>query len=88
MKIRDGFILRTIADTHIVVPVADRVIEFKGMITLNDVSVEIWNFLQIDRSYDDVLEYMLSIYEIDRETAANDLNELLDQMVNGGVLEK
>jgi len=88
MKIRDGFILRTIADTHIVVPVADRVIEFKGMITLNDVSVEIWNFLQIDRSYDDVLEYMLSIYEIDRETATNDLNELLDQMENGGVLEK
>jgi len=88
MKIKDGFILRTIADTHIVVPVADRVIEFKGMITLNEVSVEVWNFLQTDKSYDDILDYMLSIYEIDRETAANDLNELLDQMENGGVLEK
>ena len=88
MKIRDGFILRTIADTHIVVPVADRVIEFKGMITLNEVSAGVWNFLQTDRSYDDVLEYILSIYEIDRETATNDLNELLDQMENGGVLEK
>ena len=88
MKIRDGFILRTIADTHIVVPVAERVIEFKGMITLNEVSVGIWNFLQIDRSYDDVLEYMLSIYKIDRDTATNDLNELLDQMESGGVFEK
>jgi len=88
MKIKDGFILRTIADTHIVVPVADRVIDFKGMITLNEVSSNLWEFMQIDRSYDDVLDYMLSIYEIDRETATNDLNELLDQMENGGVLEK
>ena len=88
MKIRDGFILRTIADTNIVVPVADRVIDFKGMITLNEVSAKLWEFMQTDRSYDEVLDYMLSTYEIDRETATNDLNELLDQMENGGVLEK
>ena len=88
MKIKEGYILRTIADTHIVVPVAERVIDFKGMITLNDVSAMLWDFMQVDRGYDDILEHILSTYEIDRETAANDLDELLDQMESGGVLER
>jgi len=88
MKIKEGFILRTIADTHIVVPIAERVIEFKGMMTLNEVSAKVWGFLQTDRSYDDILEYILSIFEVDRETAANDLQELLDRMESSGVLEK
>jgi len=88
MRIKEGFILRTIVDTHIVVPVAERVIEFKGMITLNDVSEKVWDFLQTERSYDDILEYILSIYDIDKDTAAKDLNELLDLMENSGVLDK
>jgi len=88
MKIKDGFILRTIADTHIVVPIAERVIDFSGMITLNDVSFKIWNYLQNDRSYDDVLEYMLSVFDIDKKTASDDLNELLARMEDSGVLEK
>ena len=88
MKIKEGFILRTIADTHIVVPIAERVIDFSGMITLNDVSFKIWNYLQNDRSYDDVLEYMLSVFDIDKKTASDDLNELLARMEDSGVLEK
>ena len=86
MKIKEGFLLRTIADTHIVIPVAEKVIEFQGMMTLNEVTATIWEFLQSDRSFDDILEYMLSVYEIDRETADSDLRELLEQMESLGVL--
>ena len=37
MKIKDGFILRTVADSCIVVPVGERSIDFSGVITLNEV---------------------------------------------------
>ena len=86
MKIKDGYLLRTIADTHIVVPVAERVIEFKGMMILNDVSANIWEFMADDREYDDILAFILSTYEVDRETAQKDLDALLKRMEESGVL--
>ena len=88
MKIKDGYLLRTIADTHIVVPVAERVIEFKGLMTLNEVSAAIWEFMQTDREYQEILDYILSEFEVEKETAAEDLDKLLEQMEKSGVLEK
>jgi len=88
MKIKDGFLLRTIAGTHIVVPVEDRVIEFKGMMVLNDISAKIWGFMDVDREYDDIVDFVLSEYETDSETVKKDLDALLQKMENSGVLVK
>jgi hypothetical protein len=87
MRIKKGYLLRTIADTNIVVPVSERVIEFKGMITLNDVSANLWRFLEEEREYDEIVDFMVSEYEIDRETAGKDLDVLLAHMESSGVLE-
>ena len=87
MKIKDGFLLRTIADTHIVVPVAERVIEFKGMVILNDVSAHIWRFLETERERSDVADYLVASYGIDKATAEKDSEMLLKQMEEGGFLD-
>lgn len=79
--------LRTIADTNIVVPVAERVIDFKGMITLNDVSANIWRYLEEEHGYDEVIDFMVSEYNIDKETADQDLKVLLKNMEENGVLD-
>ena len=88
MKIKDGFVLRTIAGTTIVVPVGERVSDFNDMLTLNDISVKIWEYLHEDRTFDELLDYITSVYDIDEEHAANDLKNLLTKMVSCGVLEK
>jgi hypothetical protein len=87
MKIKDNYILRLIADTHVVIPVAERVIEFKGMMVLNDISADIWEFMKEHRSRDEILEHVLDRYETDRETAEADLTALLSRMETSGVLE-
>ena len=88
MKIKDGYLLRKIADTNIVVPVAERVIDFKGMILLNDVSACIWEFLSEDREYADIIDHVVSIYDVGRDTAGRDLDVFINQMETGGVLIK
>jgi len=88
MKIKDGYILRSIADANIVVPIGDRIIEFNGMMTLSDISAKVWEYLQEDRTFDELLAYILSIYDIDEETARGDLKKLIEQMDSSGVLEK
>lgn len=86
MRIKDGFLLRTIAGTNIVVPIAETVIDFKGMMILNDVSAKIWKFIEVDREYGEIVDFMLSTYEVDYETVKNDIDILLKKMEDNGVL--
>ena len=88
MKIKDGFILRNIADTYMAVPVAQRVIDFKGIITLNAISASIWEFLKDEKEYSEILDFITSSYEVDEETAKKDLDEFIIEMKKGGVLDE
>ena len=88
MKIKDGYVLRSIADTNIVVPIGDRISEFNGIITLNDISSKIWEHMQEDRTFDELLAYILSIYDVEEETAKGDLKNLIERMESSGVIEQ
>lgn len=88
MKVKDGFILREIAGTNVIIPVGERVVDFKGMLMPNDTGYFIWKKL-IDRiTYDALLTDILQEYEIDETTARTDLDEFLSEMRNSGALEE
>jgi hypothetical protein len=88
MKIKEGFLLREIAECYIVVPVGSRVIDFKGLMTLNNSGYFIWNHLIEENTYDNLLDSILQEYEVDEETAKKDLDEFLDKAWESGVLEE
>ena len=88
MKIKSGFLLRKIAGTHVVVPIGERVIEFKGMMTLNDHGLFVWDMLQNECSFDEILSSILDDYDIDEETAKADLEEFLALVRKNGALEE
>ena len=48
MKLKDGFILRTVADTHIVVAVGKNSESFNKMIKLNDSTIRVLRLNDID----------------------------------------
>lgn len=87
MRIKEGFLLREIADCYIVVPVGSRVIDFKGLMTLNNSGYFIWNQLIEENTYNNLLDSILQEYEVDEETAKKDLDEFLDKARESGVLE-
>ena len=87
MKIKEGFILREVAGSNIVVPVGDRCASFNGMITLNDTGAFLWSQLSTDKTEDELLGAMLSEYDVSENVARNDIsafvanlkkNELID----------
>lgn len=80
--------MRNIADTHIVVPTGERVIEFKGMMTLNDSGRFIWDCMTQDITYDRLLGVVLQEYQIDEEKAREDLDEFLKSAREAGVLDE
>jgi hypothetical protein len=88
MRIKEGYLVREIADCHIVVPVGERVIEFKGIMTLNDTGNFIWQCLAEDISYNQLLACILEEYEVDEATAKTDLGVFLQHARDSGVLEE
>lgn len=80
MKIKDGFMLREIAGQWLVVPLGQRVVEFNGMLTLSESGAIIWKEIEAGGSVDNIIQRILSEYDIDEETARTDVNEFLNMM--------
>ena len=80
MKTKPGFVLRTIADEYMLMPVNDKITIFNGTILLNNVSAFIWEQLQKPVSKEDLLSVLLEKYDIDEASAAEDLDAVLEQL--------
>lgn len=86
MRIKDTFILRNIAGNNIVLPVGASSESFSGMMTLNESGEFLWNALQKDISMDDLVNAMLSEYNVSAEQAKKDAEEFVESLRSAGVL--
>lgn len=87
MKIKEGFVLRKIADEYIVMPTGSNIAKFDGAVALNDVSAFLFEQLQNPVSKEDLLVALLNEYEVDKETAAKDIDALISKFEEMGIIE-
>ena len=87
MKIKKGFVLRNTAGEYVVMPTGQNITEFDGTIVLNEVAAFVWSKMAEPVTRNELVEYILSEYEIDRATAERDLDALIDRLNSYGVLE-
>lgn len=87
MKIKDGFMLRQIAGSWVVVPLEQRVVEFNGLMTLNESGAMLWKLLETGAEIDDLVKAITNEYAIDENTAKKDIKELLDNLEVKGLIE-
>ena len=88
MKARDGFILRNIAGEYMLMPAGAMVGTFRGTVLMNELSAFLWEKLQEPRTRRDLLSEILVQYSIDEDTAAADLDAVLADMKQMGIIEK
>lgn len=88
MKIKDGFILRQVAGSYIVIGVGGDSVDFNGMITVNETGAFLWEKLAGGISREDLLRAMLDEYEVDEATAKEDIAEFLKLLEDGKLLEE
>lgn len=88
MKINKEFILREIAGDHIIVPVGKTVLEFNGLVVVNEVGASLWNMLQREVTIDELVQGILSEYDVEENIARQDICEFIDKLVANGILEK
>lgn len=88
MKVNKNFVVRQIADEYIIVPIGEAVINFNGMVTVNEVGKFIWQQLYDDLAQDELLQRIIQEYDIDEQTASEDMKEFLDKLKQGGLLQQ
>ena len=88
MKVKDGFVLRNIADEYILMPVGDNIRNFNGTLLMNEVSAFIWEKLQNPMSSSDLLTAILEEFDVDEATASADLDTILAELENYKVIQK
>ena len=86
MKIKDGFMMKSIAGTDVVVPTGSNTVSFGSVITLNETGVFLWQKLQEEITQEQLVSAMLEEYNIDEATAKNDVAEFIIKLQEVGLL--
>ena len=80
MRVSDQFILRTIADEHLLIPVGQAAMHIKGLIALAESGALLYNRLKDGCSRDDLVVMLTEEYDVSAEEAGRDTDAFLDQM--------
>ena len=85
MKLKDGFILRTVAGQTVVLPTGDE-LDLNMMITLNDTGAFLWEQLQEETDEDKLVAALLGEYDVDEATARNAVKTFVAKLNENGFL--
>lgn len=86
MKIKDGFVLRQVAGSYIVMRLGGDN-SLGGMITLNETGALIWRAIDSGKNIDEIAAEITKEYDIDTETAKNDIAIFIDKMKKESIIE-
>lgn len=87
MKMKEGFVVRKIANQYMAVPVGARAKELHGMIGLNETAAFLWELLKEDRTEEELATLLFDEYEISEEEALKAVQRFCNMLQEEGVLE-
>ncbi len=88
MRIRDGFNYTEVCGNAMVIPMGETNIDLTKIFSLNDTTKYLWSIMQKgDFTADDLLQALLSEYDVDETTARHDIEALLQQLQQEGIIE-
>lgn len=86
MRIKDGFIMRTISDMYVVVPVEKESRDFHGMIQLNESGAFLWKQMSQEFEIEDLIQALMNEYHVSYEVAKKDINHVIESLKKSGIL--
>ena len=84
MKIKKGFVVRTVGGENIVVPVGEMSKSFHGMINLNETGKFLWDFFTQEHTLEESVDALCAEYEVDCTLAEKDAKKFMEILLNNG----
>ena len=87
MQIKKDFTIQKVGGSYIAVAVGETSKNFHGMVRLNETGAFLWKKMaQADVTVDELVDALLAEYDVDRETASRDVENLVNQFRESGIL--
>ena len=88
MKTKKGYTLRSLGKEFILVADGFEAVDFSRMISLNETAAFLWKEVE-DKDFDAemLITLLTDNYDIDRETAQNDVTAMLKSWAEAGIIE-
>lgn len=86
MRIKSDFALRQVAGTWVVLPFGSEIVNFNGMLKLNESSALLWKELERGADRQSLVSALTSEYDVDVATAAADVDAFLKKLEQIGCL--
>lgn len=86
MKVSNDFVLREIAGEYLLIPVGVAATRFNGMITLNEVAGMLFRTLETEHTLEELTDAVTAEFDVDRDTAKEDIDDFLQQLRELGAL--
>ena len=89
MKVIEGFTLRTLGKDRFLVPESMGLVNFNKMIVLNPTAAFLWEKVGDCHEFtsQELVDDLLEAYEVEQDVAAKDVDTLLGQWKDAGLLE-
>ena len=88
MKIKNGFIARTVGGTRMVVATGEASKTFGGVLEVNGTGGVLWDILVQGADRDALVNAILETYDVDRSTAEADVDSFVKTLREAGVLDE
>lgn len=88
MKIKEDLMLRNIVGEWVVVPMGERLLEFNGLMKLNDTAAFIWKLIDNGVNKQDSISAMLEEFDVDETKATHDYETFVSMLRNANILEE
>lgn len=88
MKRSKNYALRNLAGKNVIVPLGDEAFRFSGYISINETGVLLWNTLENDVDENALTDALLAEYNVDRQTALNDVREFVAVLKKHRMIEE
>ena len=88
MKIKDGFILKSVAGSKIVIATGEQRMNFNGVITFNEVGAKVFNMLDGTRSVEEIVNKIAEEYSVPYDMVKTDVTKLIEKMKSHGLVEE
>lgn len=79
--------MQEIAGVWVVVPIGAKATEFMSLASLTETGALIWKMIEKGATKEQIIQAILSEYNIDEETARNDFDAFIAKAIDKGLLE-
>lgn len=83
-----NMVARKTGNEYVIIPVSNNIADMDSVFTINETGAFLWEIIDGERNVEDLINVLVDEYEIDYQTALNDVSEFLEQMKKFLVIEE